>query len=170
MLRGRGGRRYRWEIVRELLPSDPPQARYLVEVSKAFTKEDDDAGFLPPRLSSKGIPDGPFRLTAEGAQALAAHADPRVRAALGRAEVPPPQGSRPERAALGVTVRVRTADDKERSIRLVSAEERALLGDGCSIQSPLGRALLGARVGDVRELRAPRGAEELEIVALEGEA
>jgi transcription elongation GreA/GreB family factor len=75
----------------------------------------------------------------------------------------------PVRAALGVTVRVRTAEGEERAYRLVTAEEYALLGDGVSIGSPLGRALLGAEVGDVRELRAPKGREELEVVALEGE-
>ena len=33
--------------------------------------------------------------------------------------------------------------------------------------SPLARALIGARVGDTARLRAPRGEEELEIVAIE---
>lgn len=147
----------------------PRLSRYGLYVSKAFTKEDDDAGFVPPSAPLVRVPDGPFHLTARGARALAAHEDPHVKAALARAEVLPPQASPPERAALGVTVRVRTENDEERSVRLVSAEERALLGDGCSIQSPLGRALLGARVGDVRELEAPRGTEELEVIGLEGE-
>lgn len=141
-------------------------------MSKAFTKEDDDAGFVLPSRPSARVPREPFRLTANGARALASLAssdDLEARAALARAEVLPPQPPHPERAALGVTVRVRTASDEERSIRLVSAEERALLGDGCSVSSPLGRALLGARVGDVCELSAPRGVEELEIIALEGE-
>lgn len=87
-----------------------------------------------------------------------------------RAEVLPALGSQPERAALGVTVHVRTAKDEERSYRLVSTEERALLEEGCSVKSPLGSALLGCQVGDVREVRTPRGAEEFEVVALEGES
>jgi transcription elongation factor GreB len=33
--------------------------------------------------------------------------------------------------------------------------------------APLARALLGRRVGDVTTLRTPRGAEELEITAIE---
>lgn len=131
-------------------------------MSKAFTKEDDDAGFAPPSsAASASIPEGPFRVTAAGARRLA----PEL---LARAEVLPPQVE-PVRAALGVTVRVRTAEGEERAYRLVTAEEYALLGDGVSIGSPLGRALLGAEVGDVRELRAPKGREELEVVALEGE-
>lgn len=134
-------------------------------MSRAFVKEDDDAGFTPPPSSSVGIPAGPFRVTATGAKKIAASENEAVRASLARAEVLPAQVS-PDRAALGVTVRV--ADD--RAFRLVTPEEYALLGEGVSIQSPLGRALLGAAVGDVREVRAPKGNEEIEIVALEGEA
>lgn len=131
-------------------------------MSKAFTKEDDDAGFAPPPSAAPmSIPEGPFRITASGARRL----PPDV---VARAEVLPPQVD-PSRAALGVTVHVRSGEGEERAYRLVTAEEYALLGEGVSIGSPLGRALLGAEVGDVRELRAPKGREELEIVALEGE-
>ncbi len=137
-------------------------------MSKAFTKEDDAAGFSAPEAQSAHIPLGPFRLTRAGARRLASFADPQVQAALARAEVVSPTLA-PDRAALGVVVRVRAEDGEERTYRLVSAEERALLDDGCSIQSPVGRALLGAAVGDMRELRAPRGNEQLEIVSLEGD-
>jgi transcription elongation GreA/GreB family factor len=64
---------------------------------------------------------------------------------------------------------MRTSSGAVRTCRLVSAEERALVGDGCSVESPLGRALLGGRVGDVCEAELPRGTEELEILALERE-
>lgn len=131
-------------------------------MSKAFTKEDDAGGFLPPKAASASVPAGPFRVTATGAARLPEDV-------LARAEVLPPQ-TRPSRAALGVTVHVRTGDGEERSYRLVTSEEHALLGDGVSVASPLGRALLGAEVGDVRELLAPKGREELEVVALEGES
>jgi transcription elongation GreA/GreB family factor len=136
-------------------------------VSKAFTKEDDDAGFTLPASSRASVGDH-VRLTATGAARLLASDDPRVRQIVARAEVLPPQQA-PERAALGVTVRV-GAGDAERSYRLVSPEEQALTNDGVSVSSPLGRALLGAAVGDVRELRAPRGTEELEILELTGES
>ncbi|MDB4998045.1 MAG: hypothetical protein JWM74_5477 [Myxococcaceae bacterium] len=137
-------------------------------MSKAFTKEDDEGGFSAPEAPSAHIPAGPFRLTHAGARRLASVPDPLVQAALARAEIVSPTVE-PDRAALGVVVHVRAEDGKERTYRLVSAEERALLDDGCSIQSPVGRALLGATVGDVRELRAPRGNEQLEIVSLEGD-
>jgi transcription elongation GreA/GreB family factor len=142
-------------------------------VSKAFTKEDEQTGFVPPSSDMIALPKGPFRITATGARLAAAHPDPRVREALERAEKLPPVGH-PERASLGVTVRVRNAGgppkQKERIYRLVSAEERALLGEGCSVDGPIGSALLGAKVGDVREVTLPRGVEELEVVALHGES
>ena len=70
-----------------------------------------------------------------------------------------------------MTVHVRDERASERHYRLVTPEERALVGDGCSLEGPIGQALLGARVGDVREVALPgRAPEELEIIALDGEA
>jgi transcription elongation GreA/GreB family factor len=103
-----------------------------------------------------------------GAKRLARSDDPRIAESLVRAEVLGPVIA-PSRAALGVTVRGRTTAGEERSYRLVSGAERTLLGEGCSVEGPIGRALLGAEVGDVREIRAPRGTEEIEVVALDGE-
>ena len=139
-------------------------------MSKAFTKEDGDAGFVPPSSVTVPISPGPFRITATGARLAEAHPDLRVREALSRAE----RLARviaPERAVLGATVRVRVdGSDRERTYRLVSAEERALLGEGCSVEGPIGRALLGARAGDLCEVALPRGVEDLEVIAIEGEA
>ncbi|MBN9161766.1 MAG: hypothetical protein BGO98_23740 [Myxococcales bacterium 68-20] len=143
-------------------------------MSKAFTKEDDAAGFSAPS-STLAIPPGPFRITATGARLAAENDDPRVREAFARAEPLEPV-VRPERAALGVTVRVRSNNrDEERAYRLVSPEELVLLGTVrptaiASVEGPIGRALLGACVGDVREVMLPRGREELEVIALEGES
>ena len=138
-------------------------------MSKAFTKEDDDAGFSMPSAPSLAAVPGRYRLTATGARLLSAHDDPRVREALDRAERLEPVIA-PERAALGVTVHVRDDSGVTRDYRLVSAEERGLLGEGCSVDGPIGRALLGATVGDVREIVLPRGTQELEIVGLDGES
>ena len=140
-------------------------------MSKAFTREDDDAGFTVPPSTSLSLPAGPLRLTASGARAAAARAEAGpVREALARAEVLPPTDAAPPRAALGVTVVVRDSHGAPHRYRLVPPEEHTLLGEGCSVASPIGRALLGAEVGEVREAVTPRGAEELEVVALEGEA
>lgn len=144
-------------------------------MSKAFTKEDDDAGFVaPPSSTSLAVPAGPLRLTASGARALARAAEAGgeraagLAEALARAEVLADVKT-PERAALGVTVVVVDDEEKERRYRLVTPEELALLGEGCSVQSPLGRALLGATKGEAREVVTPRGAEELTVVDLHGE-
>lgn len=141
-------------------------------MSKAFTKEDDASGFTSAS-STLTVPPGPFRITATGAREAAAHADARVQEALARAETLEPAHD-PERAALGVTVRVRNEGGDERAYRLVPPEELALLGIDkrhpvASVEAPVGRALLGAQVGDVREVATPRGREELEVIALEGE-
>ena len=137
-------------------------------MSKAFTKDDDNASFEAPPSSVAGIPIGPFRLTFTGARVASERAEPHLREAVARAEMLP-RVTNPERAALGVTVVVTNEADETKRYRLVSPEERALIGEGCSIEGPIGSALIGATVGDVREVVLPRGTEELEVVALEGE-
>ena len=138
-------------------------------MSKAFTKEDDAGGVTLPPASSFVVPSGPFHLTALGAAKLSAKADPKIHDLLTRAEILRAIGDRPLRATMGVTVHVETGSGEKKCYRLVSSEEQGLLGEGCSVSSPLGRALLGKEVGDVCEVRTPRGVDELEIVALEGE-
>ena len=133
-------------------------------MSRAFTKEDDNASFEAPASSWMRVSE-PFHLTEAGAARLRASSDERLREALALAEIVPAITA-PTRAALGVTVRVRDEDEHPHEYRLVSATERALLGEGCSVEGPIGRALLGAEVGDVREVKLPRGLTELEVLAL----
>src|SRR5262249_2335593 len=137
---------------------------YARSVSKAFTKEDDGIGIVP--VDGPRKPNAPFRLTAEGARALARSEDPRLREALSFADVVEPSQGVPERAAIGVFVHVRDEQDRERVYHLVSAEEHALVGAGCSVHSPIGAALLGAGPGEIREVTTPRGTEELEVTEL----
>jgi transcription elongation GreA/GreB family factor len=138
-------------------------------MSKAFTKEDDDGGVALPSASSFVVPSGRFHITALGATILRKNEDIRIRDALSRADILPATAARPERATLGVTVHIRGKDGQEKSYRLVTSEERGLIGAGCSVQSPLGIALLGKQIGEICEVNTPRGADELEVVALEGE-
>jgi transcription elongation factor GreA len=133
-------------------------------VSRAFTKEDDNASFETPASSSMRVSEA-FHLTEAGAARLKASNDPRIQEALALADIIPAIAN-PERAALGVAVHARDENGHEHTYRLVSATERALLGEGCSVEGPIGRALLGAEVGDVREVKLPRGMTELEVVAL----
>jgi transcription elongation factor GreA len=72
-------------------------------------------------------------------------------------------------AGLGVAVTVRDLDSgREATHVLVSASESDPSSGRLSIDSPLGRALAGARAGDEVEFDAPRGRRRLEVVALDG--
>lgn len=139
-------------------------------MSKAFTKEDDDAGVTVTSSPSFVVPRGTFRLTARGAEVLGKLDDARVRQALAHAEVLPRLPAELERAVLGATIVVTDEDGAELRYRLVTPEEQGLLGEGCSIQSPIGRALLGTEVGETRGVRTPRGAMELTVVAVLSES
>jgi transcription elongation GreA/GreB family factor len=144
-----------------------PHGATLDCVSKAFTREGDDAGIEPaPSRAFVGVP---FRLTHAGARKLKAAGDAHSLEALRHAELVEMRGT-PDRAVLGASVEVLDDHGARHVYRLVSAEERALLGEGCSVESPVGRALLGATPGEVREANVPRGTVELEIIALRGES
>jgi transcription elongation factor GreA len=69
--------------------------------------------------------------------------------------------------ALGVTVTVRDLDsDREAEHRIVSAAESDPAGGRLSIDSPLGRALTGAREGDEVAFDAPRGRRRLQVMSI----
>jgi transcription elongation factor GreA len=59
-----------------------------------------------------------------------------------------------------------TGSGRRQSYTLVSAPEAAPAEGKLSIDSPVGKALVGARVGDERSLETPRGARTLKIVAI----
>jgi transcription elongation factor GreA len=59
-----------------------------------------------------------------------------------------------------------TGSGKQQTYTLVSAPEAAPGEGKLSIDSPVGKALVGARVGDTRKLETPRGARELKILAI----
>jgi transcription elongation factor GreA len=71
-------------------------------------------------------------------------------------------------AGLGVAVTVRDLDSgREATHTLVSAAESDPASGRLSIDSPLGRALAGARAGDEVAFDAPRGRRRLRVVALD---
>jgi transcription elongation factor GreA len=91
----------------------------------------------------------------------------RLRALRDNAVVVEPGGVG-DAVALGVVVKVRDADSgREARHTIVSAAESDPAGGKLSIDSPLGRALTGARVGDVVEFEAPRGVRRLEVVSID---
>ena len=56
--------------------------------------------------------------------------------------------------------------DREVTYELVTTEESDVEAGRISTSSPIGRALLGKRDGDLAEVRTPRGMKEFEIVSL----
>jgi transcription elongation factor GreA len=72
-----------------------------------------------------------------------------------------------DRAGLGIAVTVRDVETgRESTHTLVSASESDPASGRLSIDSPLGRALAGAREGDEVCFDAPRGQRRLAVIAL----
>ena len=91
----------------------------------------------------------------------------RLRALRDNAVVVETSGAGDE-VALGVAVTVRDLDSgREATHTMVGAAESDPASGKLSIDSPLGRALAGARVGDEVPFAAPRGRRRLEVVAIE---
>jgi len=57
--------------------------------------------------------------------------------------------------------------NKEYSYILVSAEEADIKQDKISLSSPVGKGLLGKKVGDVTEIEVPAGLLKYEILSIE---
>jgi transcription elongation factor GreA len=67
----------------------------------------------------------------------------------------------------GSTIEVEdTGSGKRQSYTLVSAPEAAPAEGKLSIDSPVGKALVGARAGDERSLETPRGTRTLKILTI----
>ena len=66
----------------------------------------------------------------------------------------------------GATVTVRAEDGTERRHRIVGVDEADAKAGDVAFVSPIARALLGKRIGEVAVLRMPRGEDELEVVAI----
>ena len=75
-------------------------------------------------------------------------------------------GREDDRVFFGAAVRVRSRSGGEREITIVGVDEVDPARGRVSWISPVARALLKARAGDVVRLRTPVGVEELEIVGL----
>jgi len=142
-------------------------------VSKAFTKEDgpDEPVLVRHRPT---LPEGtPNYVTASRLRALRAElseAPPSQRRLelerlIGAAVVAPPPADRDE-IRVGARVKLRGADEVIRQVQLVGVDEADPAAGLIAFVAPLARALLGRRAGDSVTVRAPRGDEELEIVAV----
>jgi transcription elongation factor GreB len=85
---------------------------------------------------------------------------------LDSAEVVDNSGKAHQRVLFGATVRFSNESGDEREVTIVGVDELDASDARVSWHSPLAKALLKAKVGDTVTLRAPRGPESLEIVAI----
>lgn len=164
-------------------------------MSKAFTKDDDGGGTtivapqraplplgVPNYVTPRGLmllraelealigakPDATFDSEVERAraaqlhQARVAELEARIQAAV----LVSPERQPKDEVRFGACVTVRNEAGAERTYRIVGVDEadpgRGLL----AFVSPLARALLGRRVGDVALVATPSGEGELEITEL----
>ena len=79
--------------------------------------------------------------------------------------VPPPEGPR-DVVRFGATVTVRENNGAETPYRIVGVDETDPDRGEVSWLSPIARALVNTRLGERIVFKAPRGAKELEIVAI----
>jgi transcription elongation factor GreB len=85
---------------------------------------------------------------------------------LDKATVVDNSGKTHQRVHFGATVTIAYESGEEREVTIVGVDELDSGDARVSWRSPLARALLTANVGDTVTLRAPRGPERLEIVAV----
>lgn len=140
-------------------------------VSKAFTREDSEVVEASPVRRGVPVPEPNF-LTADGARALRLELDALVRDAgdpariheltdhLRTAQLVEPAAT--DRVTFGSRVTVEDDDGARTTYHLVGAIEASPRAHAINWQSPLARALLGARIGD--RVTLPRG--EVEVIAI----
>jgi transcription elongation factor GreA len=71
------------------------------------------------------------------------------------------------KVVFGATVKIADADGKESRWQIVGEDEADSKSGLISINSPIARALIGRKQGDVVEVTAPGGTRELEILGVE---
>jgi transcription elongation factor GreB len=86
------------------------------------------------------------------------------------AEVVDPCGQKGDRVLFGATVRVEDEEGNERVYRIVGIDESEPGKGKVSWISPVAKALMGARAGDVVTLKTPKGAEDLELLEVRYES
>ena len=88
---------------------------------------------------------------------------------LDNIEVIDPANVATEKVAFGTWVCVQSEDDSRSWYQLVGEDEIDPTRGRITFSSPLGRAMLGKRVGDTFLVRRPAGEAEMEIVAISRE-
>jgi transcription elongation factor GreB len=146
-------------------------------MSKAFTDEEtpvpDGPEPLPTRTRDLPITRaGLARLRAEQAELLAAGPSEmgarraRVLAQVLKSVYVQEPSLVDGRVGFGTSVTVEAADGRRTSYEIVGPDEVEPASRQISVASPVARALLGKRVGDVVVLRRPRGDIEVTVVSV----
>src|SRR5580700_4977026 len=82
-------------------------------------------------------------------------------------EIVDPQTLQGEKVTFGATVSIIDCEtEKEETWQIVGEDEADLKEKRISITSPIGRALIGKEVGDVVEIRTPKGLRACEVANL----
>jgi transcription elongation factor GreB len=96
--------------------------------------------------------------------------DRRVRFLTKRLEsaevVDPARQTRRDQVFFGATVTYAAADGAETTVTIVGIDEADFARGQVSWVSPIARTLMKAREGDMVELRAPSGVEQLEVLEI----
>ncbi|GAB4136986.1 MAG: transcription elongation factor GreA [Sphingomonadales bacterium] len=86
---------------------------------------------------------------------------------LSRAEIIDPSNLDGDKVLFGATVSLLDEDDKDMQYQIVGADEADVRGGKISYTSPMGRALIGKKVGDEVEVITPSGEKYYEITKIE---
>ena len=146
-------------------------------MSKAFTKDDrpDEPVVVRHRPTlPEGVPNYVTQSWLRVLRAELAAAQPGARRdelerRIAAAVLAPPPGDR-EEIRFGARVTLRGEDGEIRRVQIVGVDEANPVTGLVAFVAPLARALLGRRVGDRAMVRAPGGAEELEVIAVDYDA
>jgi transcription elongation factor GreB len=85
---------------------------------------------------------------------------------LESAEIVEPSAVQHDQVRFGATVEVQDEDGVKKTYTLVGPDESEPDSGALSFQSPIGRALLKKRVGDIVTVRRPAGEVDLEILSI----
>ncbi|MDF1535544.1 MAG: transcription elongation factor GreA [bacterium] len=84
---------------------------------------------------------------------------------VANANVVDPSAMSTDRVVFGLQVTVQDLDSGEEvSYQIVGVDEADISAQRISVSSPVARALIGKRVGDVVQVQIPRGLRELEVL------
>lgn len=83
---------------------------------------------------------------------------------LEHAQIVDPATQKSERILFGATVQVVDEEEREKTYQIVGIDESDPARGKVSWISPIAKALMGAREGDVVTLRTPQGSQDLEVL------